>query len=425
MPRIAAANISLKMQKLLIIAQNWPEPNSSAAGIRMAQLIDLFLERDFEITFACTSSESDYSMNLKNLGVKLENVQPNDESYNDFLREENPQLVLFDRFMLEEQFGWRVSEICPNALRILDTEDLHFLRKARQEAVKNKRDFQEIDLFSEVAKREIASILRCDLSLIISEVEKEILINQFRIAESLLFYLPFLFEKFSKNTLENLPSFDERTEFVSIGNFLHPPNLDQTIYLKEEIWPLISKKIPEAELHIYGAYANDKVKRLHSPESHFFIEGRAENVEDVLKHARILLAPLRFGAGLKGKFFDAMQTGTPSITTSIGAEGICGDMVWCGKIADTPETLVETAVSLYQNKPDWENAQRAGIEIINCRFQKSMFAEAFFQELQRLQNELKTHRQNNFMGAMLMHHTLRSTKYMSKWIEAKNKKSKD
>lgn len=409
------------MSKLLIIAQNWPEPNSSAAGMRMMQLIELFLEEGFEITFAATASENMYSYNLENLGIKKEKVEPNNSDFDEFLQREKPEIVLFDRFMIEEQFGWRVAEICPAALRILDTEDLHFLRKARQDSVGSELNDQENNLFSETAKREIASIFRCDLSLIISEVEMEILLKTFKISQELLFYLPFLFEKLKETTYDNFPNFTERCHFISIGNFLHPPNFDQTIFLKEEIWPRISSKLPDAELHIYGAYANEKINQLNRSNTRFLIKGRAENVNKVMQKARILLAPLRFGAGLKGKLFDAMKNGTPSVTTSIGAEGISGNLNWGGKIAETPDELADVAISLYQNQTEWLKAQRNGIEIINRRFQKTAFSEIFFKELQLLQSNLTTHRKNNFIGAILMHHSLQSTKYMSKWIETKNK----
>ena len=91
----------------------------------------------------------------------------------------NPDVVLFDRFMIEEQFGWRVTEQCPNAVKLLDTEDLHCLRKGRHQAFKDKQPFTDDYLFNDFAKREIASILRCDVTLMISEFEMELLSKNF------------------------------------------------------------------------------------------------------------------------------------------------------------------------------------------------------------------------------------------------------
>ena len=138
-----------------------------------------------------------------NLAVNEVEIKLNDESFNDFVRDLNPEIVLFDRFMIEEQYSWRVTNECPNAMKILDTEDLHFLRNARQNASKKGIEFTNDLLFSDLAKREIAAILRCDLSLIISKQEIEILQNQFKIDESLLYYLPFLEESITKEKVDN------------------------------------------------------------------------------------------------------------------------------------------------------------------------------------------------------------------------------
>ncbi|MCD0475985.1 glycosyltransferase family 4 protein [Flavobacterium sp. EDS] len=411
-----------ELKKLLIIGFVWPEPNSSAAGGRMMQLISIFKEKGFDITFASPALDSDFMIDLTALGIEKKTIALNCSSFDDYIKELNPSIVLFDRFMIEEQFGWRVSENCPDALRILDTEDLHCLRQARQKAFKENRNFVVSDLFSEeVAKREIASILRCDLSLIISEFEMELLESVFKIDAALLYYLPFLLNSISENVLKELPPFEERTGFVFIGNFLHEPNWNTVQYLKESIWPLIKKELPDAVLNIYGAYPSQKVLQLHQPKSGFYIMGRADNAQEVVQKSRIVLAPIRFGAGLKGKLVEAMQSGTPSVTTTIGAEAMNGDLPWNGFIIDDAEDFAKAAVELYQDKNLWNEAQIKGIEIINTRYLKDDFATDFMEMIFHLQSNLKSHRDNNFIGSMLQYHTMRSTKYMSKWIEAKNK----
>lgn len=411
-----------ELKKLLIIGFVWPEPNSSAAGGRMMQLISIFKEKGFDITFASPALDSDFMIDLTALGIEKKTIALNCSSFDDYIKELNPSIVLFDRFMIEEQFGWRVSENCPDALRILDTEDLHCLRQARQKAFKENRNFVVSDLFSEeVAKREIASILRCDLSLIISEFEMELLESVFKIDAALLYYLPFLLNSISENVLKELPPFEERTGFVFIGNFLHEPNWNTVQYLKESIWPLIKKELPDAVLNIYGAYPSQKVLQLHQPKSGFYIMGRADNAQEVVQKSRIVLAPIRFGAGLKGKLVEAMQSGTPSVTTTIGAEAMNGDLPWNGFIIDDAEDFAKAAVELYQDKNLWNEAQIKGIAIINTRYLKDDFATDFMEMIFHLQSNLKSHRDNNFIGSMLQYHTMRSTKYMSKWIEAKNK----
>ncbi|WP_372919108.1 glycosyltransferase [Salegentibacter sp.] len=408
------------MKKLLIIGNVWPEPTSSAAGTRMMQLIDFFLKEDYQVHFATTASRSAFVPDLEGQGIITENIKLNSPSFDTYIEALEPEIVLFDRFMMEEQFSWRVDKFCPNALKILDTEDLHFIRKARNQAYKEKKDPKEIYFTSDIAKREIASIYRCDLSLIISEVEMELLIREFNIPANLLFYLPFMLENISTDDIKKLADYDERKDFVTIGNFLHEPNRNAVLFLKEKIWPGIRKLLPEANLHIYGAYPSEKILKLNDPKNGFFVHGRAEDAEVEMKKARICLAPLQFGAGLKGKLIQAMQCGTPSVTTEIGAEGICGVLPWNGFIENDPEKFVNAAVQLYRDESRWKAYQANGFEIINSRFSAEIFRRKFQNKLQ-IQDKLIEQRKQNFIGAMLRHHLHRSTYFMARFIEEKNK----
>ncbi|TDD95500.1 glycosyltransferase [Flavobacterium cellulosilyticum] len=409
-------------QRVLIIGFVWPEPNSSAAGGRMIQLIAFFKEMGFEVTFASPAMDSDFMVDLESLGVIKKSIALNCSSFDVFVKELNPGIVLFDRFMMEEQFGWRVAENCPDALRMLDTEDLHSLRLARQKAFKEKRPFSTDDLLVEdVAKREIASILRSDISLMIAEYEMELLKTVFKIDAALLYYLPLFLDPIEESSTQNLPSFKERENFIFIGNFLHEPNWNAVQYLKETIWPLIRKQLPDAILHIYGAYPSQKVFQLHKPAEGFLIMGRAKDAQEVVRKARIVLAPLRFGAGIKGKLLEAMQCGTPSITTTIGSESMCSDLPWNGKISDDAETFAVKSVLLYQDENLWLKSQENGFKIIEKCFLKSLYKDHFMLHILNVQTNLKQHRLHNFMGTLLQHHTLTSTKYMSRWIEEKNK----
>ncbi len=411
----------LKEKKLLILGKVWPEPKSSAAGSRMMQLIDCFLQDEWSITFASAANQSDFCETLEHRPIKTVAVKMNDSSFDDFVQALNPDMVLFDRFMTEEQFGWRVAEQCPNAMRVLDMEDLHCLRQARTIAQKADRTNTIEDLHNDIAKREIASIYRCDLSLVISEYEMELLSKAFKIDENLLLYLPFMLSGVSDTAQRELPTFEERNHFVSIGNFLHEPNWDAVQVLKKNIWPKIRSKIPSAELHIYGAYPSQKVEPLHKPSEGFLVKGRAEDAKAVISNAKVLLAPLRIGAGLKGKLSDAMECGTPSVTSSIGSEGMQGDYDWPGAISDDDTVFAEQAVSLYSNKELWAKAQKRGYEILKHRFDKDYFQKVLLESIISIAEGLGKHRTNNFMGSMLLHHSMASTRFMSKWIEEKNK----
>ncbi len=406
------------MQKLLIIGYTWPEPKTTGAGVRMLQLIHFFIKNRFEITFVSAAEKSTYSEDLSALGITENYIQLNNSSFDDFVKDLHPDLVVFDRFYTEEQFGWRVAGVCPMALRILDTEDLHFLRKARQTSLTLKNEIHLLE--SDIAKRELASIYRSDISLIISEVEMEILKKEFKVDASLLHYLPFLIDQ-NTSLGEKVPTYEERKHFIFIGNNKHQPNADAVIELKNKIWPLISKQLPEAELHCYGAYASQQIKELHNPKERFFISGWVEDVERVVKSAKVMLAPIRFGAGLKRKLIEAMQFGTPSVTTKTGSEGIMDGTLWNGFLEEDSLEFASRAVQLYTEKKCWKESQNNGFELLNKRFNSVLYESEFLKKLIITQKNLKTHRVQNFTGLLLMHNTMQSTKYMSKWIAEKNK----
>ena len=384
------------------------------------QLLQMFAEEGYEINFGTTAGKSERSASLEHLSILTTAIKLNDPSFDEFLYNMNPQVVLFDRFITEEQFGWRVAEACPKAIRILDTEDLHFLRKAREKAISEGFTIKEAHVYTETAKRELASILRCDLSLIISDYEMKLLQEVFNIPEGLLYYLPILFtSEISENLL---PSFSERQNFVTVGNFQHKPNTDGVLWLAREIWPQIRKKLPTAEIHVYGEYGSQQISELHNESSGFLIKGWAPDVGEVMKTARVCLAPLRFGAGLKGKFFDAMINGTPAVTTSIGAEGIRDHLLFGGLIEDDVSQIISAAIDLFSEEEKWLMAQHNGFQILRSRFHSKLFSEPFKEAIRTLSSNLDEHRMTHFIGQIFQHSTMQSTKYMSKWIELKNKK---
>lgn len=400
---------------MLIIGHVWPEPKSSAAGRRMMQLIEFFKVSKYDICFATPCSKKEHAYPLEKINVSIASIEVNNSSFNDFIQKLNPDVVIFDRFMMEEQFGWRVQDYCPKAITLLNTEDLHSLRRKRKSKIAGKPSSknQELEL------RELSSIYRCDLSLIISKFEIEYL-KEKGVQEELLFYLPFMEEVPNQ---KNILKYEERANMVTIGSFLHDPNIDGVRYLKENVWPLVRKKLPHVEMHVYGSYPNSKIEQLTNLTEGFIIKGWADDASQVMSRARVCLSPLRFGAGLKGKFIDAMRMGTPSVTTYIGSEGMPQGENWPGFISDSPNEMANKAVLLYNQKDIWREKQSIGIRVLSSEFSKEEYQQKFKEKLFGLKANLAHHRSQNLFGNILKLNNLRSTKFMSKWIEEKNKRS--
>jgi len=425
------------MKKLLIIGYVWPEPNSSAAGSRMLDLIRLFQAEHWQITFASAAALSAHRFCLEKIEVAEKIIELNNSSFDLFIGELQPDAVIFDRFFTEEQFGWRVEKVCPQALKILDTEDLHCLRYTRQRMLKEKQKLcvtenerqsvnpillspqelqQEIPK-DEIGIRELAAIYRCDLSLIISRFEVELLRDYFHIPDFLLMYCPY----WSLGGLPHSrnPTFDQRKDFIFIGNFRHEPNWDAVLWLKYQLWPQIRSQLSDAELHIYGAYPPPKATQLHNAKEGFLVKGWVDSSVLVTQNARVSLVPLRFGAGLKGKLFEAMKCYTPSVTTSIGAEGIATSEEWPGTVADEAASFAQGAIALYTNQDLWYAAQRKMLAT-SINFSPD-HAIDWISLVNELIASLDQHRSKNFIGKMLRYEFHLAHKYMGLWIEAKNK----
>jgi glycosyltransferase involved in cell wall biosynthesis len=179
--------------------------------------------------------------------------------------------------------------------------------------------------------------------------------------------------------------------------------------------------LPEAELHCYGSYGDKFKGELHAPKQGFHFKGRADNALATMSNYRVNLAPLRYGAGLKGKVFDGFQTGTPTVTTPIGAEGIVGAMDWGCAISEAPQQFADAAIEVYANAECWSRVQAQGQRIARERFDPAEWQPQLPQLLEAAIQQRSETRQQQFIGRMLRHHHHRSTEFMSRWIEAKNR----
>ena len=415
--------------KVLWICLVWPEPQSSAAGVRTRQLIEVCHARfgaEFSVCSPCHPNK--YQKQLDELGIQTSNIAANDQGFDLLLKDFQPDLVFFDRFMIEEQFSWRVRQHCPDAMRILDTIDLHSLRRVREKLTASGRSsltLSDSDLQSKDALREIAAIFRSDLTLLVSSFEIELLKKHFHLAtESLELVRPFY--KIATPIID----FEERKNFVTIGNFNHAPNLDSVKILHNSIWPMMRQQLAmrgvyNVELHVYGAYPNQVVNALDDRAADFRVLGWAEDVQSTLSRYRVNLAALRFGAGIKGKICDGWSVGTPCAATTIAAEGICDQHSFGGVVEHDFMRFAEQSIELYQNLDRWNQAQRLGFEVLKKSFDQECNTKQFLAALEDLGSNLVARRERNFIGAMLWYHANRSSEYFSRWIEAKNGAASD
>jgi glycosyltransferase involved in cell wall biosynthesis len=390
----------------------WPEPLSSAAGVRTRELVTILLENGWMVTIASPSgAESEHREALRGLGVRTLSLDPNDSAKTDpALRAVGPaDLVLFDRFVMEEQFGWRARERWPGALHLVDTQDLHSLRRARERLVSAGAPPERVrepstEDFGDDLVRELGSLYRADGALVVSSFEADLLE---KFGYPFATYLPF-----SATACTDVPPFADRAGFCFLGNYRHPPNLDAVRALLAGDWPAIRERLPRAELHLYGAYPPAEISA-HRGANGVFAQGPVADHRAALARHRALLAPLRFGAGIKGKVLEAWATGTPVAGTPLSFEGMG---------FEATEAFVDSAVRLASDENAWNKASAAGLAHVQSHFSADRIARDFLASVDRGRRSLGALRERNVTGRLLRHQSQNATKYFSRWIEAKNAK---
>ena len=317
-------------------------------------------------------------------------------------------------------------------------QDSHALRRARARASAAGADAGEVVGAKPNARdldqmREIASIARSDLALVCSPVERRWLERECGIDGRKLKTASFFEDAVDISKLSD-EDFDARRGFVTIGTFMHKPNVDSVAWLRSEVWPLVRERLPDATMRVYGSYMTEAHRaRFHDPRNGFELVGFAEDLNDAMSNARVLLAPLRFGAGIKGKVLDAWKCGTAVVTTPIGSEGttpeedfwhastsepIDPDHGW-GGYGDvvTASEIADAAVRLHEDRETWSRARLNGAEIVNRLFSREKNVSDVLDAIEHVVTNIDTVRDDDYVGQSLWHHTERSTMYFSKWIE--------
>jgi glycosyltransferase involved in cell wall biosynthesis len=395
----------------------WPEPNSSAAGIRMDQVIDGLSLRDYQIHFLCATHPTEFSKQYSNPNIITEQIKLNDSSVDELIEKINPEIVIFDRFMTYEQFGWRVAKHAPQAFTILNMEDIHALRDAR-EIVYKKGTIWNNDDFKVSKKwiREYTAVHCCDLVWVVSDFEKEFLIDQWKVSQEKIFVLPI------HRSGINIQTVPFGGKLAMIGNFLHAPNFDSVQFVLKELWPKIQAKFPEIKLDIYGAYTEHKQHQLPKVPKNVRLMGRAEDAVSTLKEYDCLLAPLNFGAGIKGKILDAWSAGIPVITSAMGAESMTSDVGFGGWVCENVSDYLFALEELKIDKLRDANIEK-GQYTLKSKFSKAEFDNKLNSSLNECDKNFLQVRESNLFRMALLHHGARGDEYFSRWIELKEKLS--
>lgn len=336
---------------------------------------------------------------------------------------DDDDIAIFDQFHIEEMFGAKVESLSPRTMRVLDTQDLHFLRESRRRAFDGGATLDQLcdmDFITNEIEpddkscRELASIHRSDLVLVTSRFEYELLTgDRFRVPKSKLA----MASLFYGSDLRPPSRRKEKKHLCFIGNFRHEPNLACVRDLRDIVWPRLERLLPDGtELHCYGASANEQHLKL--TRGSFKVVGYAEDQFRTLSKYRVLLAYLTFGAGVKGKIADAWLSKCAVVTTGIGRESMTtkdGDD-FAGLWSNNLDEFVDMAAKAYH---DGDELTERGTLALSSLYDRSTNLRELFDRLRHELEKVEQTRRHDFAARVLWSQSHRSTDHMSRYIELK------
>ena len=344
---------------ILVIDSYVPLYDRESGCVRLLNILKLLLNLGYSVIFFPDNGypEQPYTSVLQQLGIEV--IYGTPQRYN--LEEKLIKyLPLIDGVWLCR------PELCDKYMDLIrlktkvpiiyDTIDLHFLRLKRQKDYLDPSYQNTSWSWETYQKLELNYANQAEATVVVTEDEKQVLSS---LGVKNVWVIPNIHEEIY---LSEKVAFDQRSGLVFIGSYNHPPNIDAVKWLCLEIMPLVWVSRPDITVNLLGSNLKDEVKELASDQ--VIVTGYVPEVEPYFQKSRIFVAPLRFGAGMKGKIGQSLSLGLPTITTKIGAEGMGLIDHQDVLIADTAEEFAQAVIELYDNRELWQKLANNSLETI-------------------------------------------------------------
>lgn len=354
--------------RVLVVDACTPEPDKDSGSVRMVELLRLMAEDGWKVVFFADNRAyvPGYSDALAALGIEV--------LYHPWLSDpvawfvehgRKLDTVLLSRHYVASQYVALVRRYAPQARLLFDTVDLHYLREQRAAALAGDPDLARAA--ERTREAELRLVRDCDLTLVVSHVERELLAVD--APGSKVEILSNIHEIFGRRR-----AWAEREDIVFVGGYQHPPNVDAALWLVREILPRIRAADPAIRLHLIGSKAPAEVQALHGEGVVF--HGYVEDIAPWMDGCRIALAPLRYGAGVKGKVNMAMSYGLPVVATSPAVEGMHARPGEDVLVADTAEDFAAAVLRAYHDPALWLRLSEGGLANVRRHFSRDAAREA-------------------------------------------------
>lgn len=344
---------------ILVIDSYVPLYDRESGCVRLLNILKLLLNLGYSVIFFPDNGypEQPYTSVLQQLGIEVIYGTPQRYNLEEKLIKYLPLIdgvwlcrpELCDKYM-------DLIRLKTKAPIIYDTIDLHFLRLKRQKDYLDPSYQNTSWSWETYQKLELNYANQAEATVVVTEDEKQVLSS---LGVKNIWVIPNIHEEIS---LSEKVAFDQRSGLVFIGSYNHPPNIDAVKWLCLEIMPLVWASRPDITVNLLGSNLKDEVKELASDK--VIVTGYVPEVEPYFQKSRIFVAPLRFGAGMKGKIGQSLSLGLPTITTKIGAEGMGLIDHQDVLIADTAEEFARAVIELYDNRELWQKLADNSLETI-------------------------------------------------------------
>lgn len=347
-------------RRMLLIDAVTPQPDHDSGSVRIVAIMKLLLEMGYHVTFVPQNLawNGDYSRALQQMGIEVLHAPPV-ESIEGWLAEngDSLDLVFASRHYVLAPLLKTIRRACPEATLAFDTVDLHFLREEREAELSGSRRMAEQARRSR--KQELMLAQKSDITLVVSEMERVLL-------GELLPDVPVDVLSNVHQVHGRSRGFEQRAGLLFVGGFQHVPNVDAAIWLIEEIFPRVRKQLPDVELHLIGSRMPPEIADISVPGVR--VHGFVPDLDPFLESCRLSVAPLRYGAGVKGKVNQAMSHGLPVIATNCAAEGMFLKHGRDVMIGDSAEDFAAATLQAYTDSELWLRLSNGGLANVEQQF---------------------------------------------------------
>ncbi len=378
-----------------------PTWDQDAGSHRIRALLGELVRRGHHAVLVCPGEPNPYLAELQGLGVEtLQAWWGGDADCRRMIEAYRPLAAVFLHHESEQRFAKSYYTFSPATVRVLDTVDLAFLREIRESWLESGRGGQPSISTTSLppdAVAETISIARSDVTFVVSDFERQLLTERLFFDEHRVKIVTSVHEPAT-----TVRPFHEREGFVFLGGFRHRPNIDAVLWIVEEIWPRIRASLTNASLLLYGSSMPREILSLSDPSRGVFARGFVADHREALGLARVMLTPLRFGAGVKGKIGEALAVGTPVVSTAIGAEGM-DEAGTALAIGNGSAELAEWATRLYRDEDEWSVRSARGFDVLRTRFSVAANVDTMLGAMAEAQQRRRQPSRWDLTAGMLWH----------------------